>query len=253
MVSTAGKIKTTMLPQYGTPSIFNARRKADKETTPSPAPAPPSFDNNDSTPAMLRRARSPPVSPTGLSLMRRHPVNLAIGLIVCLLMMTAWFWSSTVPEDHERVAALTAVVRAQESEMQTLHSTLSSLSASAKRQESTTAALVSRLQAAEGKLAAATVPNPMARAADAAGSDAGPTLVHVHFIFDATPLLGPEVELFWLSGNSTEKLYTTIPAGKQADEATFPGQCWRARDPRYAALVLEPDPATSGSDPIMST
>ena len=212
--------------QYGTPSIFNARRTANKETTPSPAPAPPSFDNSDSTPAMLRRARSPPVSPSALSLAKK-PVNLALGLMVFLLMVTAWFWSATVPEDHERVAALTAVVRAQESEMKTLHSTISSLAASAARQESTTAALVSRLQAAEGKLAAG-VTTP---AADAKGAD-GPTLVHVHFIFDATPLLGPEVELFWLSGNSTEKLYTTIPAGKQVDEATFPGQCWRARDPR---------------------
>jgi hypothetical protein len=40
--------------------------------------------------------------------------------------------------------------------------------------------------------------------------------------------MGKEVQLFWLYENNTEQLYTTIPAGLQADETTFPGQCWRA-------------------------
>ena len=52
--------------------------------------------------------------------------------------------------------------------------------------------------------------------------------VHVIFRFDEDRRLGKEVQLFWLYDNNTEQLYTTIPAGLQVDETTFPGQCWRA-------------------------
>lgn len=40
-----------------------------------------------------------------------------------------------------------------------------------------------------------------------------------------------QVELYWLSGNSSERWYATLPAGKRVEEITTPGQCWRARTP----------------------
>ena len=56
--------------------------------------------------------------------------------------------------------------------------------------------------------------------------------VHVWFIYDANAQLGPAVDLYWLSGNSSERWYATIPAGQRADEHTYAGQCWRARTVR---------------------
>jgi hypothetical protein len=59
-----------------------------------------------------------------------------------------------------------------------------------------------------------------------------PSSVHVWFIYDANAQLGPAVDLYWLSGNSSERWYATIPAGQRADEHTYAGQCWRARTVR---------------------
>lgn len=70
---------------------------------------------------------------------------------------------------------------------------------------------------------------PSAAPSAAPKAAAPPDLVRVWFVFDPSPLLGPAVELFWLSGNETERHYSTLPAGQRVVELTPPGNCWRAR------------------------
>jgi len=57
-----------------------------------------------------------------------------------------------------------------------------------------------------------------------------PPFVRVFFAFGKDERLGTHADLYWLSANATEHLYTSIPAGMQAQETTLPGECWRARD-----------------------
>lgn len=57
-----------------------------------------------------------------------------------------------------------------------------------------------------------------------------PRMVKLLFAFPADSALGDLASLYWLSHNSTELLYSEIPAGMQAEEITLPGQCWRVRD-----------------------
>lgn len=64
-----------------------------------------------------------------------------------------------------------------------------------------------------------------------------PRSVQVVFSFDESPRLGKTADLYWLSANATEHLYTSIPAGMQAQETTLPGECWRARDHDTANVI----------------
>lgn len=55
-------------------------------------------------------------------------------------------------------------------------------------------------------------------------------MVHVIFAFPDVEELGALADVYWLSANQTEHLYSSIPAGMQAEEATIPGECWIIRD-----------------------
>ena len=77
---------------------------------------------------------------------------------------------------------------------------------------------------------AATPAEPAARAADDG-------YVRLSFVYDENDKLGDAVELYWLSGNATERLYATIPAGQRVVEVTTAGQCWRARAKRSGQHV----------------
>jgi len=52
----------------------------------------------------------------------------------------------------------------------------------------------------------------------------------VKVIFRFPKGLGARASVYWLARNSTEHLYSEVPAGKQVVETTRPGECWRVRD-----------------------
>jgi hypothetical protein len=76
---------------FGTPSLFNPRRKAfeEKDGTETPpqglvqgTPCTPNFDGD--TPSMLRRVRSPPPSPPGL--LKRDTARAVLISVVGLMV-----------------------------------------------------------------------------------------------------------------------------------------------------------------------
>ena len=214
---------------FGTPSLFNSRRKASDGKEESPpqglvqgTPCTPSFDGD--TPTMLRRLRSPPPSPTGK--FKRDAAKLAFAAVVGILMLSTLFsYRMTMGSAaDERLSVLTTLVRSQADEMvelqktvRTQSSTIASLAARGSKSE---AASKPKLEGTPSGVGTAGVATPE--------KSSGRKHVHVVFRFDEDRRMGKEVQLFWLYENNTEQLYTTIPAGLQADETTFPGQCWRA-------------------------
>lgn len=224
---------------FGTPSLFNSRRKASdgKEETPPQGlvqgtPCTPSFDGD--TPTMLRRLRSPPPSPTGK--FKRDAVRLAFAAVIGILMLSTLFsYRMTMGSAaDERLSVLTTLVRSQQDEMIELQKTV-------RTQSTTIASLAARSSKSEAapKIKPQGTPSGVGTAGVATPEKSrGMKHVHVVFRFDEDRRMGKEVQLFWLYENNTEQLYTTIPAGLQADETTFPGQCWRARDPRSGNHLL---------------
>ena len=214
---------------FGTPSLFNSRRKASDGKEGSPpqglvqgTPCTPSFDGD--TPTMLRRLRSPPPSPTGK--FKRDAVKLAFAAVVGILTLSTLFsYRMTMGSAaDERLSVLTTLVRSQQDEMielqkmvRTQSTTIASLAARSSKSE---AAPKPKLEGTPSGVGTAGVASPE--------KSSGRKHVHVVFRFDEDRRMGKEVQLFWLYENNTEQLYTTIPAGLQADETTFPGQCWRA-------------------------
>jgi len=57
-----------------------------------------------------------------------------------------------------------------------------------------------------------------------------PPMVRVLFAFPDDDELGTLADVYWLSANQTEHLYSSIAAGSQAEELTLPGECWIVRD-----------------------
>eukprot|EP00964_Phaeocystis_antarctica_P052664 scaffold30850_cov73-Phaeocystis_antarctica.AAC.1 len=222
---------------FGTPSLFNSRRKASDGKEESPpqglvqgTPCTPSFDGD--TPTMLRRLRSPPPSPTGK--FKRDAAKLAFAAVVGILMLSTLFsYRMTMGSAaDERLSVLTTLVRSQADEMvelqktvRTQSSTIASLAARGSKSE---AASKPKLEGTPSGVGTAGVATPE--------KSSGRKHVHVVFRFDEDRRMGKEVQLFWLYENNTEQLYTTIPAGLQADETTFPGQCWRAVPRRRSNL-----------------
>lgn len=110
-----------------------------------------------------------------------------------------------------------------------------------------TATMTAKSAASHAAATASASPNVVTTAqVDTAAAPTDPTKpalplddgwVRLTFIFDATEKLGDAVELYWLSGNATERLYATIPAGQRVVETTMPGQCWRARTKRSGQHV----------------
>ena len=217
---------------FGTPSLFNSRRKASdssKEESPPQGlvqgtPCTPNFDSD--TPSMLRRLRSPPPSPTGK--FKRDAAKVAfVAVLGILVLSTVCSYRMTMGSaDDERLSVLTTLVRSQQADMTELKQTV--------LQQSTT---IASLAARNGAHRPEAAPNPKLKGPPSGvGTTGGATPtkrggknhVHVVFRFDEDRRMGKEVQLFWLYENNTEQLYTTIPAGLQADETTFPGQCWRA-------------------------
>merc|ERR1719272_1720484 len=144
------------------------------------------------------------------------------------------FWLTMGSAADERLSVLTTLVRSQADEMvelqktvRTQSSTIASLAARGSKSE---AASKPKLEGTPSGVGTAGVATPE--------KSSGRKHVHVVFRFDEDRRMGKEVQLFWLYENNTEQLYTTIPAGQQADEATFPGQCWRARDPRTGNHIM---------------
>lgn len=219
---------------FGTPSIFPARRKASGEKEEDSPTALNMPGEKDDTPSMLRRVRSPPPSP--LSALKRDSTKVAavVSLLVLVMFGACWTRFLTASTAGEaQLSALASLVREQRAEMKELQSAISQQSSSISTIAATadaTATLSSRLQQALTELENSEAKPAKSGARKAATPTSSP-VVHVKFIFDVDSRLGREVQLFWLSGNSTEQLYTTIPAGQQVDETTHPGQCWRARDP----------------------
>ena len=212
---------------FGTPSLFNSRRKAadDKEESPPKGlvqgtPCTPNFDGD--TPTMLRRLRSPPPSPTGK--FKRDAAKLAFAAVVGILALSTLFsYRMTMGSSaDERLSVLTNLVRSQQEEMIELQKAV--------RAQSTTIASLTARSSKSGAVSKSKPEGTPSGAGNVAAPEKSNVMKHVHVIFrfDEDRRLGKEVQLFWLYDNNTEQLYTTIPAGLQVDETTFPGQCWRA-------------------------
>ena len=235
---------------FGTPSLFNSRRKASDGKEESPpqglvqgTPCTPSFDGD--TPTMLRRLRSPPPSPTGK--FKRDAVKLAFAAVVGILMLSTLFsYRMTMGSAaDERLSVLTTLVRSQQDEMIELQKTVrtqsTTIASLAARSSKSQAAPKPKLEGTTSGVGAAGVASPE--------KSSGRKHVHVVFRFDEDRRLGKEVQLFWLYENNTEQLYTTIPAGLQADETTFPGQCWRA----VRVALIKPRAATAQLPRVVGT
>ena len=235
---------------FGTPSLFNSRRKPSDGKEESPpqglvqgTPCTPSFDGD--TPTMLRRLRSPPPSPTGK--FKRDAVKLAFAAVVGILMLSTFFsYRMTMGSAaDERLSVLTTLVRSQQDEMIELQKTVrtqsTTIASLAARSSNSEAAPKPKLESTPSGVGAAGVASPE--------KSSGRKHVHVVFRFDEDRRLGKEVQLFWLYENNTEQLYTTIPAGLQADETTFPGQCWRA----VRVALIKPRAATAQLPRVVGT
>ena len=255
--------------EFGTPAPLAGRRKqafiaiADNGGSPEGGTA----LNMDDTPTMLLKRSQPstPGSPTTIGGVKARTLISATALATTILLITvgligtAGRTAPTMPSatrrelsDHrelveEAVVAATTLKAeptepsAVEEEVHRLTKTVSrveaALDALTAKQLNDTASLTRQLAAL--RLLRKTSSLPAAAKQPAAAAVVHPPApkpatseVHVWFVYDANAYLGDAVELYWLSGNESERWYTTIPSGKRVEEVTFPGACWRARTSR---------------------
>lgn len=96
--------------------------------------------------------------------------------------------------------------------------------------------------AASSRVAATPAPTRAHGAASGGTATAGGGTVQVTFVFEPASPNVSTASVFWIGREGAgrpEKRYTDIPAHMRNVEQTFPGECWRARDAKTGAILLD--------------
>jgi hypothetical protein len=245
-----------------TPTMLRNNSNSSRALSPTSAPSSPT--GSGGVMQMLTKGRALMVAILGMGM-------LAVGMVLlvgfglaspAVVAMPAQQGASAtaVTPDAAIVSQLESQVKILRADREILEgklqSTRLSLDKLAAKQSAETSALVKELTdlraAAENPRASAEASSSPSAAAEspplvasteparaAGGVDDDDGMVHVWFVYDAAERerLGDAVELFWLSGNSSERHYATLPAGQRVEERTYPGQCWRARSVKSSQHV----------------
>ena len=241
--------------EFGTPGAFAGRRKAvltDSCISSSPNP----FTPTDDTPTGIMKSGRSPGSPSTVSFLRSGSLSAVISKIFVATFALSFLAFVLRPVDAQQTTggssttflkmeaklnAMNSQVKALQNALQDVNVDVAKLSlkqkadhASLKQQLAgirvSTASAISTAAKASVKADAAHQTVPAASSRDG--------FVRLEFIYDATDKLDDEMEIYWLSGNQTERLYATLPAGKRIEEITTPGQCWRARAKKSGQHVI---------------